>query len=165
MSAFLGAAACQPDQAKKPAEDLSWLDSLDVKTPAVDSAVVSPTELGLQAAPSPTAQALAAPAEAPAAATHRASTTHRATTHRATHRSSGSSASSGSSEPIYSAPRTRTVTHTKRDAIIGAGTGAVIGAVAGGGRHRVKGAIIGGAAGAAVGAIFGHKVDKQQVQW
>jgi uncharacterized protein YcfJ len=49
------------------------------------------------------------------------------------------------------------VKHTKRDAAIGAGAGAVIGAVAG---HSVKGAIIGGAAGAILGGVIGNNVDK-----
>jgi uncharacterized protein YcfJ len=49
------------------------------------------------------------------------------------------------------------VKHTKRDAAIGAGAGAVIGAVTG---HGVKGAIIGGAAGAILGGVIGNNVDK-----
>jgi len=49
------------------------------------------------------------------------------------------------------------VKHTKRDAAIGAGAGAVIGAVT---THSVKGAIIGGAAGAILGGVIGNNVDK-----
>jgi uncharacterized protein YcfJ len=69
------------------------------------------------------------------------------------------SSSSGtySSAPVYSAPAPVEVKHTKRDAAIGAGAGAVIGAVAG---HSVKGAIIGGAAGAILGGVIGNNVDK-----
>ena len=71
------------------------------------------------------------------------------------------SSSSGtySSAPVYSAPAPAPVIvkHTKRDAAIGAGAGAVIGAVAG---HSVKGAIIGGAAGAILGGVIGNNVDK-----
>lgn len=47
--------------------------------------------------------------------------------------------------------------NTKRDAIIGATAGAVIGATTS--RDRVKGAVIGGAAGAVLGGIIGHTVD------
>ena len=56
------------------------------------------------------------------------------------------------------APAPQEVKHTKRDAAIGAGAGAVIGAVTS--RNKVKGAIIGGAAGAILGGIIGNNVDK-----
>ena len=70
-----------------------------------------------------------------------------------------SSSGTYSSAPVYSAPAPAPVVvkHTKRDAAIGAGAGAVIGAVAG---HSVKGAIIGGAAGAILGGVIGNNVDK-----
>ena len=68
--------------------------------------------------------------------------------------------SSRSSAPVYSAPAPQqtVVKHTKRDAAIGAGAGAVIGAVTS--RNKVKGAIIGGAAGAILGGVIGNNVDK-----
>ena len=81
------------------------------------------------------------------------------TTRRSTSRSS--SGGSYSSQPVYSAPAPRQPTivkHTKRDAAIGAGAGAVIGAVTS--RNKVKGAIIGGAAGAILGGVIGNNVDK-----
>jgi hypothetical protein len=83
-------------------------------------------------------------------------TTVRRTT---TSRSSGTR-STGSSAPVYSAPAPAPVVvkHTKRDAAIGAGAGAVIGAVTS--RNKVKGAIIGGAAGAILGGVIGNNVDK-----
>jgi hypothetical protein len=83
-------------------------------------------------------------------------TTVRRTT---TTRRSSSSGGTYSSAPVYSAPAPapQEVKHTKRDAAIGAGAGAVIGAVAG---HSVKGAIIGGAAGAILGGVIGNNVDK-----
>ena len=83
-------------------------------------------------------------------------TTVRRTT---TTRRSSSSGGTYSSAPVYSAPAPAPVVvkHTKRDAAIGAGAGAVIGAVAG---HSVKGAIIGGAAGAILGGVIGNNVDK-----
>jgi uncharacterized protein YcfJ len=70
-----------------------------------------------------------------------------------------SSGGTYSSAPVYSAPAPAPVVvkHTKRDAAIGAGAGAVIGAVTG---RSVKGAIIGGAAGAILGGVIGNNVDK-----
>ena len=65
---------------------------------------------------------------------------------------------------VYSpapAPRQPTIVkHTKRDAAIGAGAGAIIGAVTS--RNKVKGAIIGGAAGAIIGGVIGNNVDKEK---
>jgi len=86
------------------------------------------------------------------------STAPRTTVRRTTTRSS-SSGSSGSSQ-VYTAPAPQPVVvkHTKRDAAIGAGAGAVIGAVTS--RNKVKGAIIGGAAGAILGGVIGNNVDK-----
>jgi YMGG-like Gly-zipper len=85
------------------------------------------------------------------------STAPRTTVRRTTTRSS-SSGSSGSSQ-VSSAPAPQQVVkHTKRDAAIGAGAGAVIGAVTS--RNKVKGAIIGGAAGAILGGVIGNNVDK-----
>src|SRR5213592_4398187 len=89
------------------------------------------------------------------------STAPRTTVRRTTtRRSSSSSGGTYSSAPVYSAPAPQptVVKHTKRDAAIGAGAGAVIGAVTS--RNKVKGAIIGGAAGAILGGIIGNNVDK-----
>ncbi len=71
-----------------------------------------------------------------------------------------SSGGTYSSQPVYRAPAPQptVVKHTKRDAAIGAGAGAVIGAVTS--RNKVKGAIIGGAAGAILGGVIGNNVDK-----
>ena len=66
--------------------------------------------------------------------------------------------SSGGTYSSAPAPAPVEVKHTKRDAAIGAGAGAVIGAVTS--RDKVKGAIIGGAAGAILGGIIGNNVDK-----
>ena len=64
-----------------------------------------------------------------------------------------------SSQPVYRAPAPQQeVKHTKRDAAIGAGAGAIIGAVTS--KNKVKGAIIGGAAGAILGGVIGNNVDK-----
>jgi hypothetical protein len=85
------------------------------------------------------------------------STAPRTTVRRTT---STRSSSSRASAPVYSAPAPQqtVVKHTKRDAAIGAGAGAVIGAVTS--RNKVKGAIIGGAAGAILGGVIGNNVDK-----
>jgi hypothetical protein len=90
------------------------------------------------------------------------STAPRTTVRRTTSTRSTSSRSSGSS-PVYSAPAPapqQVVKHTKRDAAIGAGAGAIIGAVTS--KNKVKGAIIGGAAGAILGGVIGNNVDKSK---
>jgi hypothetical protein len=83
-------------------------------------------------------------------------TVYRAPVRRTTTRSS--SGGTYSSQPVYRAPAPVVVKHTKRDAAIGAGAGAIIGAVTS--RNKVKGAIIGGAAGAILGGVIGNNVDK-----
>lgn len=98
---------------------------------------------------------------APATALRSTATAPRTTVRRtSTARRRSSSGGSYSSAPVYSAPAPQptVVKHTKRDAAIGAGAGAVIGAVTS--RNKVKGAIIGGAAGAILGGIIGNNVDK-----
>ena len=89
------------------------------------------------------------------ASTPRTTTVRRTSTARRS-----SSGGTYSSAPVYRAPAPQptVVKHTKRDAAIGAGAGAVIGAVTS--RNKVKGAIIGGAAGAILGGIIGNNVDK-----
>ena len=82
-------------------------------------------------------------------------TVYRAPVRRTTRSSSGGTYSS---QPVYRAPAPVIVKHTKRDAAIGAGAGAIIGAVTS--RNKVKGAIIGGAAGAIIGGVIGNNVDK-----
>ena len=86
-------------------------------------------------------------------------TVYRAPVRRTTTRST-SSGGTYSSQPVYRAPAPQqtVVKHTQRDAAIGAGAGAVIGAVTS--RNKVKGAIIGGAAGAILGGVIGNNVDK-----
>jgi outer membrane lipoprotein SlyB len=164
LSSLVGMAACdrpaQQTQDQKP--DLSWLDTMDLRSPVqkVDSAAaLSPAEAALVSTAQPTTQAVATPVR------HTSSTTsHRSSTRRSS--SSGSSSGTYASSGTYSAPRTETVKHTRRDAVIGGAGGAVIGAVAGGSRHRVKGAVIGGVAGAIAGAVIGNNVDKsQRVHW
>jgi hypothetical protein len=102
--------------------------------------------------------ATTAPAKALTSTASAPRTTVRRTS--APRRSSSSGSSGGySSAPVYApAPQPTIVKHTKRDAAIGAGAGAVIGAVTS--RNKVKGAIIGGAAGAILGGVIGNNVDK-----
>ena len=98
----------------------------------------------------------------PASATSlRSTSTAPRTVYRApVRRTTSTRTSSSGSAPVYSAPAPAPVVvkHTKRDAAIGAGAGAVIGAVTS--RNKVKGAIIGGAAGAILGGVIGNNVDK-----
>lgn len=70
--------------------------------------------------------------------------------------SSGVYRSSGSSG-TYSRQPAEPVRNTKRDAVIGAAAGAVLGATTS--RDKMKGAIIGAAAGGILGGIIGHTVD------
>ncbi len=134
----------------------------------VDEALNSDLSTAAQAQPytpldSITAAERAGVATTPASNSLRSTTTTapRTTVRRTTTaRRSSSSGGTYSSAPVYSAPAPqREVKHTKRDAAIGAGAGAVIGAVAG---HSVKGAIIGGAAGAILGGVIGNNVDKSK---
>jgi hypothetical protein len=77
-------------------------------------------------------------------------------------RTSTASRSSGtrSSGTYYPAPERKVVKHTGRDAAIGAGAGAVIGAVTS--RDKLKGGLIGAAAGGILGAVIGNNVDVQR---
>jgi YmgG-like glycine-zipper protein len=67
--------------------------------------------------------------------------------------------STRSSGTIYRAPQ-EPIRNTKRDAVIGAAAGAVLGASTS--RDKLKGAIIGAAAGGLLGGIIGHTVDVKQ---
>jgi len=82
-------------------------------------------------------------------------TSYPASTARRSSRS-GVSRSSGSSG-TYSRQPAEPVRQTKRDAVIGAAAGAVLGATTS--RDKLKGAIIGAAAGGILGGIIGHTVD------
>jgi hypothetical protein len=82
---------------------------------------------------------------------------------RTTTRSSSSSSRGSSSGTYYPAPAPAprpVIKHTKRDAAIGAGAGAVIGAVTS--RDKIKGGLIGAAAGAILGGVIGNNVDVQR---
>ena len=89
-------------------------------------------------------------------------TTPRTTVQSSAPRRTSTRRSSSGGGTVYSAPARRQtiVKHTKRDAAIGAGAGAVIGAVTS--RDKVKGAVIGGLAGAVLGGVIGNNVDVQK---
>lgn len=149
-AAFL-AFACSKGDSKMTAAD-SALNS-DLSTAAASrpytplDSITAAERAGVVAAP---ATALRSTASAPRTSVRRTSTARRST----------SSGGTYSSAPVYRAPAPQptVVKHTKRDAAIGAGAGAVIGAVTS--RNKVKGAIIGGAAGAILGGVIGNNVDK-----
>jgi hypothetical protein len=78
------------------------------------------------------------------------------------------STASTSSGTVYRAPAPASqpaVTHTKRDATIGAVAGAAIGVATSAKKDRLKGGLLGAVAGAAAGAIIGNKVDVQRPQY
>jgi hypothetical protein len=131
----------------------------------VDDALNSDLSTAAQATPYTPLDSITAAERAragtPAGATSLTSTAPRTSTVRRTTSTRSSSSRSSGSAPVYSAPAPapqQVVKHTKRDAAIGAGAGAVIGAVTS--KNKVKGAIIGGAAGAILGGVIGNNVDK-----
>src|SRR5205085_10012624 len=154
-AAFL-AFACSKGDNKMTASD-SALNS-DLSTAAASrpytplDSITAAERAGVATSTAPTA--LRSTSTAPRTTVRRTTTTRRSTSSR--------SSGTYSSAPVYSAPAPQptVVKHTKRDAAIGAGAGAVIGAVSS--RNKVKGAIIGGAAGAILGGIIGNNVDKSK---
>ena len=86
-------------------------------------------------------------------------TTTRAPVRRTSTAARRSSRSSGTYYPAP-APERKVVKHTGRDAAIGAGAGAIIGAVTS--RDKLKGGLIGAAAGGILGAVIGNNVDVQR---
>ena len=72
-----------------------------------------------------------------------------------------SSTSSSSSSARSSGPIDHVEKHPGRDAAIGAGAGAVLGAATS--KDKVKGGLIGAAAGGLIGAVIGNNVDKKKV--
>ncbi len=122
---------------------------------------VSPTEQQFGANGQPLQYAGAAPVYAAPAPVYRApAPVYRSPAPRRS--SSRSSARSSSSGTYYPAPATqrKVIKHTGRDAAIGAGAGAIIGAATS--RDRLKGGLIGAAAGGLLGAVIGNNVDIQR---
>jgi len=168
VSSVVGVAACGSGAtANKSLEsDLAWLDSVSIapNTPAQPQ-YATPVELTTVTAPA--GGFVAATPEAPAVEEEKPAASETRSRRSSSSRSRGSSAgrrSSGGSSGTYAStparqPRIVTKRNTVRDAAIGVGAGAVVGAVAGGRRHRVKGALIGAGVGGAAGAIIGSTVD------
>lgn len=153
IPAILFAAACGDDQVQRPddRDDLAFLDTMSI-TP-----VVSPLEADFMEEEASVDEA---------AAEESFEEARQVTPARRSSSSTASRPSRSSSAPVYQAParapRTVTERHTVRDAAIGAGAGAVLGAVVAGRGNRTKGAVIGGAAGAVIGGVIGHTVDKKE---
>ena len=119
---------------------------------------MSPTEQGMNPYANPYGNPYAYPQANPYGYPQQIQTVARSpypatTTRRASTGVSRSSRSSGT----YSRQPAEPVRNTKRDAVIGAAAGAVLGATTS--RDKLKGAIIGAAAGGILGGIIGHTVD------
>jgi hypothetical protein len=80
--------------------------------------------------------------------------------YRAPSRRTAARGSSRSSGTYYPAPERPVIKHTGRDAAIGAGAGAIIGAATS--QDKLKGGLIGAAAGGILGAVIGNNVDVQR---
>jgi hypothetical protein len=158
IGALLLAGACsrgadaRPDDALK--NDLALAAQVQPYQP---QQFTSPTE---QAYGAPgTAQQYSATARAPQPVYRAPAPVYRSRARRSASRSSGHSSSGDVGTYYPPAPRP-VVKHTGRDAAIGAGAGAVIGAVTS--RDKVKGGLIGAAAGGILGAVLGNNVDVQR---
>lgn len=98
-----------------------------------------------------------------AAPNHAAGSTH---TGSSSHTVTSSSQSSGTSTETASAPvavkKKKKISNAVKGTVIGAASGAVIGAVVS--KKKGTGAVVGGVLGAGAGYIIGHKKDKKQQQ-
>jgi hypothetical protein len=147
------AAACGRDNSKADDALKNDLALASQAQPYMPQQVTSPTEMGYAYNPY-TGQFQQVPqapygypqAQAQAPAVQRVSTRPAATRR----------AASSPSRVVYT-ERAEPIRNTKRDAVIGAAAGAVLGASVS--RDRVKGGIIGAAAGAVLGGIIGHTID------
>jgi osmotically inducible lipoprotein OsmB len=147
------AVACNKDKPADPTLNQDLGLAAQANQNRLDSVTAAERLNGTAAAPAAATPVAAAPKPA-ATTTHSAASS---TTHRSTGSSGTRSASSGASAP---APREEVHKNTKRDAAIGAGAGAILGAATSG--NKVKGALIGGAAGAILGGVIGNNVDVQK---
>jgi hypothetical protein len=150
--ALVLAAACSKDKPADPSLNADLGLAAQANTARMDS-ISAAERTAAAAAPAPVA---ATPTKATTTTPRRTTST---TTRRASSGSSSGTSSSGSSSAgtTTSAPRTVTVKNTKRDAAIGAGAGAIIGAATS--RDKLKGGVIGAAAGGILGAVIGNNVD------
>ena len=146
-----------------PAAALAFACSKGDKQTAADSALNSDLSTAAASGPYTPLDSITAAERAgtgTSTAALRSNATAPRTVYRTPARRTTTVRSTSSGSTVYSAPAPAPVVvkHTQRDAAIGAGAGAVIGAVTS--RNKVKGAIIGGAAGAILGGIIGNNVDK-----
>ena len=149
------AAACGRDNSKTDDALKNDLALASQAQPYAAQQFTSPTEMGYAYNPytgqfQPVPQAPYGYPQAQAPAVQRVSTRPATTTRRA------SSSGSSGSRVVYQ-ERAEPIRNTKRDAVIGAAAGAVLGATVS--RDKVKGAIIGAAAGGVLGGIIGHTID------
>ncbi len=144
-----------------PAAALAFACSKGDNKTAADSALNSDLSTAAASNPYTPLDSITAAERAGTAASLKGTSTAPRTVYRAPVRRTTTTRRSTSSGGTYSsapAPAPVEVKHTKRDAAIGAGAGAVIGAITS--QNKVKGAIIGGAAGAILGGVIGNNVDK-----
>jgi len=166
---LLLAAACGRDDRNQAVDDALKNDLALAASaqPYQAQQFVSPMEQGYAgqygAQPQYAPQYYAQPAYASAPQPYYGAAPAPAPVRRAPRRVSTASTASGT---IYRAPAPArsepVVTHTKRDAAIGAVTGAAIGVATSARKDRLKGGLLGAVAGAAAGAIIGAKVDVQR---
>lgn len=152
------AAACGRDDSKTDDALKNDLALASQTQPYMPQQVTSPTEMGyvynpytgqFQPVPQQPYGYPQAQAPAPAPRVQRVST-----------RPAATRAPSSSGTRVVYQERAEPIRNTKRDAVIGAAAGAVLGATVS--RDKVKGAIIGAAAGGLLGGIIGHTVDVQR---
>lgn len=117
---------------------------------------MSPTEQGYGANPYGSPYAYPNP-NAPYGFPQQIQTAARGPSYPSPARRSSSGVYRSGSSGTYSRQSAEPVRNTKRDAVIGAAAGAVLGASTS--RDKVKGAILGAAAGGILGGIIGHTVD------
>ena len=98
-----------------------------------------------------------AAARSPAATARTPASPARTSSARTASSAGTSSGTSGTATGSRPASTTTVQKNTKRDAAIGAGAGAIIGATTS--KNKVKGGIIGAAAGGIIGAVIGNNVD------
>jgi outer membrane lipoprotein SlyB len=140
-------AACSKDKAADPSLNQDLGLAAQANQARLDSVTAAERLNGAAPATAAAAPVATAPSAAATTTTHHTTTT----TH---HASSGTRSAS--------APASHVEVHknTNRDAAIGAGAGAILGAATSG--NKVKGALIGGAAGAILGGVIGNNVDVQK---
>lgn len=156
VPAVIAAAACGGDGSRPDDALTNDLALASQAQPFNTQQVTSPAEMGYVYNPY-TGQFQ--PVPQPAYPQAQAPVVQRVSTRPATTRRTSTARSSGSGQVIYQEPAP-VKRNTKRDAVIGAAAGAVIGATVS--RDKLKGAVIGAAAGGVLGGIIGHTVDVQR---